>query len=53
MHLLRGRNVNTNKAKTGIKGLDDILNGGYLKINQPFSKAALVQEKQYLPFFYA
>ncbi|CAM4298041.1 hypothetical protein LEPN108286_14635 [Legionella pneumophila subsp. pneumophila] len=34
MHLLRGRNVNTNKAKTGIKGLDDILNGGYLK-NKP------------------
>ncbi|HFF3355964.1 ATPase domain-containing protein [Legionella pneumophila] len=26
--------MNTNKAKTGIKGLDDILNGGYLK-NKP------------------
>ncbi|HFL3896888.1 TPA: circadian clock protein KaiC [Legionella pneumophila] len=34
MHPLRGRNVNTNKTKTGIKGLDDILNGGYLK-NKP------------------
>lgn len=34
MHLLRGQNVNINKTKTGIKGLDDVLNGGYLK-NKP------------------
>ncbi|HHT9950795.1 TPA: ATPase domain-containing protein [Legionella pneumophila] len=26
--------MNINKTKTGIKGLDDILNGGYLK-NKP------------------
>jgi len=43
--------VNINKTKTGIKGLDDILNGGYLKNKPTLLKGSPGTGKTIFTFF--